>query len=101
MDIQLVPPHNHCFNAAEDAIATFKEHFVTALATVDILCSLQLWGKFLPQVKLTLTLLRFSHRNPRVSANQELYGPFDFNKMPLDPLKTKALVYDDPTTRAS
>jgi hypothetical protein len=33
--IQLVPPHNHRVNAAEHAIATFKEHFIAALATVD------------------------------------------------------------------
>jgi hypothetical protein len=37
MNIQLVPLHNHCINAAERAIATFKKHFVAALATVDML----------------------------------------------------------------
>jgi hypothetical protein len=35
MDIHLVPPHNHRVNAANHAIATFKEHFISALATVD------------------------------------------------------------------
>jgi hypothetical protein len=100
MDIQLVPPHSHHINAVEHAIATFKEHFVSTLITVDMLCPLQLWDKFLPQVELTLNLLRFSHCNPCVSANQELYGPFDFNKTPLAPLGTKALVYNNPATRA-
>jgi hypothetical protein len=57
LDIQLVPPHNHRVNAAERAIGTFKEHFVAALATVDVNCPLQLWDEFLPQVKLTLNLL--------------------------------------------
>jgi hypothetical protein len=38
INIQLVPPHNHQANAAEQAIATFKEHFIAALATVDQLC---------------------------------------------------------------
>jgi hypothetical protein len=33
MTIQLVPPHNHRVNAAEQAIGTFKEHFIAALAT--------------------------------------------------------------------
>jgi hypothetical protein len=101
MAIQLVPPHNHRVNAAEHAIATFKEHFVATLATVDMLCPLQLWDIFLPQVELTPNLLRFSRRNSCVSANQELYGPFNFNKTPLVPLRTKAPVYDDPATRAS
>jgi hypothetical protein len=98
MDIQLILLHNHRVIAAERAITTFKEHFMAAFATVDMLCPLQLWDKFCPQVELTLNLLRFSHRDPHVSANQELYGAFDFNKMPLIPLGTKALVYDDPTS---
>jgi hypothetical protein len=36
-----------------------------------------------------------------VSANQELYGLFDFNITPLAPLGTKALVYNNLATRAS
>jgi hypothetical protein len=98
MKIQLVPQHNHCVNAAKRAISTFKENFVTALATIDMLCPLQHWDKFLPQVQLTLNLLCFSHHNPLISANHKLYGPFDFNKTPLATLGMKALVYDNPTT---
>jgi hypothetical protein len=103
MDIKLVPPHNHRINTAEHAIATFKEPFFADLATVDMLCPLQLWDKFLPQVELTINHLPFSccNSHPRVSANQKLYGPFDLNKTPLAPLGTKALVYDNPAARAS
>ncbi len=49
MNVILVPPHNHCVNAAEHAIATFKEHFITGLATVGKNCPLQIWDEFLPQ----------------------------------------------------
>ena len=42
INIQLVPPHNHRVNAAERAIATFEEHFIAALTTVDMHCPLQL-----------------------------------------------------------
>ncbi len=59
MGIQLVPPHNHCVNTSEHAIATYKELFVTTLTIVDIICPLQLWDKFLPQVELRLNLLHF------------------------------------------
>jgi hypothetical protein len=68
MNIQLVPLHIHQVNTTEHATA-FKEHFVAALATVDMLFPLQLWDKFLPQVELTLNLLRFSHPNPCVLVN--------------------------------
>jgi len=101
MDIHLVPPHNHQVNAAERAIATFKEQIILALATVDKDCPLQLWVDFLPQVKLTLNLLRFSRRDPTKSANVEVNGKFDYNKTPLATLGTKGLVYEDPANRAS
>ncbi len=99
--IQLVPPHNHLVNAAEHAIATFKEHFIAALATVDAHCPLQLWDEFLPQVELTLNMLRFSRRDPTKLANPEVYGTFDFIKTPMASLGTKALIYDDPASRTS
>ncbi len=101
INIQLVPPHNHRVNAAERAITTFKEHFIAALVTMDMHCPLQLWDEFLPQVELTLNMLRFSRRNPNKSANQEVYGSFDFNKAPLALLGTKALIYDNPASHAS
>ncbi len=33
--LMLVEPHNHRVNAAERAIQTFKDHFISALATTD------------------------------------------------------------------
>ncbi len=101
INIQLVPLHNHCVDAAERAIATFKEHFIAALATMDKHCPLQLWAEFLRQVELALNMLHFSRQNPNKSANQEVYGSFDFTKTPLAPLGTKALIYDDPASHAS
>jgi hypothetical protein len=53
MTIQLVPPHNHRVDKAEQDTITFKERFVAALATVNMLCPLQLWDEVLPQVELT------------------------------------------------
>jgi hypothetical protein len=61
-----------------------------------MLSPLQLWDEFLTQVKLTLNMLHFSRRNPKKSANQEVYSSFDFNKTPLASLGTKALVYNNP-----
>jgi hypothetical protein len=101
MEIQLVPLHNYCINATERTISTFKEHFIAALATIDMLCPLQLWDGFLPQVELMLNLLHFSHCNPLISANHKLYCPFEFDKTPLALLSTKALVYGDPATQTS
>jgi hypothetical protein len=46
---QFVPPHCHQRNAAERAIGTFKEHFVTGLSSVDPAFPMHLWDKLLPQ----------------------------------------------------
>jgi hypothetical protein len=66
-----------------------------------MLCPLQLWDEFLPQFELLLNMLLFSQKNPKKSANQEVYGSFDFNKTPLAPLGTKALVYGNPGSQTS
>ena len=63
--LQLVEPHNHQVNAAERAIQTFKDAFITALATADRDFPLQLWDKLAPQVQDTLNLLRTSRKKNR------------------------------------
>ncbi len=102
MNIHLVPPHTKKrVNAVGRAIATFKEHFIAGLATVDKNYPLQLGDKFLHQVELTLNLLRFSHRDPSKSANEEVNRFFDFNKTPVALIGIKSLVYATPAVRAS
>lgn len=99
--IQLVPPHNHRANAAERAIATFKDHFIASLATLDPTCPIQFWDEVLPQVELTLNMLCFSRRNTNKSAHSKLAGGFDWNKTPIAPLGTKSLIFDTPRTRGT
>ena len=53
-------PHIHCVNAAEQAIQTFKDAFIAALATTDRDFPLQLWDRLAPQVQDTKNLIRAS-----------------------------------------
>jgi hypothetical protein len=48
--LQLVEPHNHRVNAAKQAIQTYKDMFISALAMTDHNFPLQLWDKLTPQV---------------------------------------------------
>ena len=57
IDIQLVPPHIHQFNAVEHAICTFKNHLITGLSSTDLDFPLHLWDHLLPQATITLNLL--------------------------------------------
>jgi hypothetical protein len=48
-----------------------------------------------------LNLLRTSQLNPKLLAHAQIYGLFDYNKMPLAPPGTQALIFEDPDTRQS
>ena len=86
----------HRRNRAEQAIQTFKAHFLTILAGVDPKFPPYLWDLLLPQAELTLNLLRQSTINPQISALEFVHGPFDFTKTPLPPVGCQVLIHDKP-----
>ena len=96
---QLAPPHIHRRNIAERAIRTFKNHFISGLATTDKLFPIHLWDKLIQQCVLTLNLLRRSRCNPNLSAHAQLFGNFDFNQSPLAPPGTRILIHEKPNQR--
>eukprot|EP00804_Cyclotella_cryptica_P019007 CCRYP_006480-RA/>CCRYP_006480-RA protein AED:0.25 eAED:0.14 QI:0/0/0/1/1/1/2/0/936 len=95
------PQLNISDNESERAIQTFKNHFIAGLATVDPDFPIQLWHELIGQAQDTLNLLRTSRINKKLSAYAVLEGPFNFDRTPLAPPGTKALVYIDPTNRTS
>ena len=97
----LVEPHNHRVNAAERAIRTFKNHFIAGSCSADPHFPISQWHKFLEQATLTLNSLRTSRMNLLRSYHADLFGDFDFNKTPLAPPGTRALMCEDPDTRES
>ncbi len=88
-DIQLVEPHNKQLNAAKQAIQTWKDAFIAALATTDADFPLQLWDRLTSQVEDCLNLMRASQIDPKISAYEALNGPYDWNRYPLAPLGCK------------
>jgi hypothetical protein len=77
--LQLVEPGNHCVNAAERAIQTFKNRFIGALGTTVVNFPIQLWDKLAPQVQDSINLLRRSQINPTELAYEILKGLYDWN----------------------
>ena len=88
---QLTPPHIHRRNAAEQAIHTFKNHFISGLCSVDKNFPLHLWCRLLDQAEITLNMLRMSRINPNLSAHEKLHGIHDFNATPHAPPGTKSI----------
>jgi hypothetical protein len=97
--LQLVEPHNHPVNAAEQVIQMFKDVFFSALATTDHDFPLQLWDRLMPQVVNTLNILHVLRINPTKLAYKVLYRLYDWNRYPFALLGCKADVYKDRDTR--
>ena len=74
IQFQLMPPHMHQRNSAERAVRTFKNHFIAALCTVEPILSFYLCDRLLPQVTMTLNMLRISQINPGLSAYDKVDG---------------------------
>ena len=91
VDYQLTPAGLHRRNAAEKAVQTFKNHFVSGLCTTDPEFPMNLWDKLVPQAEITLNLLRASRINLSLSAYAQIHGMFDFNRTPLVPPGLKVL----------
>ena len=101
IDFQLVPPHYHRNNPAEKAIGTWKEHLITGLCSADPNFPIHLWDRLISQCTTTLNLLRPINIKSLLSAEDQLNGAFDYNKAPMDPPGTKALVYKITPTRTT
>jgi hypothetical protein len=99
VDFQLVPPYDHRQNAAEHAIGIWKDHFVAGLASTDPNFPMHLWCRLVEQCTQTLNLMRTSRINPRLSAEAQLNGAFDYNKTPLALPGTKVLIHETPNRR--
>ncbi len=98
-NLLLVEPHNHCVNVAERAIQTFKDHFISALATTDSKFPLQLWDKLVSQVKNTLNLMGALCIGLNMLAYEAIWGPYSWNHFSLAPLGCKAVIYEAPNAR--
>jgi hypothetical protein len=96
---QLVPHHCHRRIAAERAIRTFKEHFVTGLSSFDPSFPMHLWDRILPQAEITLNLLLTSRLHPQLSAAAHYHGLVDYNKTAFAPPGCKIIAHEKPGKR--
>ena len=96
---QLVPPAQHRRNAAERAIRTFKNHFLSGLASLPPSFPISEWDRLLEKALLTLNLLRNARKNPKLSAHAYVHGIHDFNSHPLAPPGSRVVAHEKPTHR--
>ena len=70
--ILLVLPHIHRRNPAEQAIRSFKEHFISGVSSTHKDFLIHLWCQLIPHAILTLNLFRQSRMNPELSGYTQL-----------------------------
>ena len=98
---QFVEPSNHRVNAAERAIQTYKDHFISGLCLTGVDWLLQLWNQLTLQAVITMNLLRTSRIDPTKSAYHQLHGhKYGWNAHPMAPPGNKAVIYESPESRA-
>ena len=93
---QLVPPNVHCHNSAELAIFTFKAHFLSILAGVDPTFLRHIWYKILPQMDLTINLLRQYMLNHQILVWGYFNGPFSSKATPIVPIVFRVIIHNKP-----
>ena len=100
IDAQFQSPGNHRSNFAERAIRTFKNHFISTLASVHPTFPPDLWDLLIPITNLTINHLRPSKLGPSISAYAGIHGAnIDFAKYPIHPPGQLIVVHERPDGR--
>ena len=97
VDYQPIPLHVSCHNATYCAVGTFKNHHIAGMCSTNEQFPIHLCNWLLPQCLITLNLLWPSCMNPKLSANKQLNGTFNFNHTPLAPPGTRVIVHKKPS----
>ena len=98
----LVPPFVKNPNRSERAIRTAKNHLISVRSGFHPDCPTDHIDRCLPQIEMTLNVVRPFEYQPRVSAYEGIYGAsFNFRQHPIAPVGTLVLTWDSPDHRGS
>ena len=98
---QLVPPNTHRSNTAEQAIHTFKEHFISIIAGVAHDFPRKFWDLLLSQTEVALIIIYKETLYPSRSAWPYFHGPFNYDTTPLGSLGCNIIAHKNTGTRNS
>ena len=84
----------HQINDSESAVRTFKNHFIAYIFTVDPLFPFYLWDRLVPQVTMTLNMLRLSRIKPELSSYEQVDEIHNFERRTLTILGCKVKIHE-------
>ena len=86
---QFAPPAIHRQNAAERAVRTWKNHFISGIASLPNEFPISNWCWLIPQCNINLNLMQPCRQNRPLLAHTDLHGEFHFDATPMVPPDTK------------
>ena len=99
-DLQYVSPGRHCA-PAEKAVQTYKACFKSTTASLPPEFPIAYWCRLIPQIDLSVNIVRACRQNPKLSAWAATEGDFHFDSTPIAPPGTAMLMYERPENRSS
>ena len=99
-DVQYTAPGRHCA-PAEKAVQTYKSCFKSTTASLPPDFPISYWCRLLPQIDLSVNIVRPCRQNPKLSAWAAMEGEFHFDSRPITSLGTAVLIYKHPGNRTT
>ena len=90
---QLTPKVKHSRNSAEKVIQTWKDHFLSGMASTFPDFPFSQWCKLVEQGHINLNLLRPSRLNTKLSACAQVFGTLYYQRTLLPPPRMKVLAH--------
>jgi hypothetical protein len=101
VSVEYAPPNDHKTNIAERMIQTFKAHFISVLFGTDNKFPDDCWDELIDGAVMQLNMLRPCTIKPEHSAYSFIFGPHDFNKVPIAPLGSKVMMHEGKYVRGT
>ena len=98
---QYTPPDMHRTNPSEKALQTYKCCVKSTIASLPPHFPLSYWCRLLPQVDLSVNIVRPSRQNPLLSAWATMEGEYHFDATPIAPPGSQMLMHEKPGKRRS
>lgn len=98
-EYQYTPHDMHRSNPAKQAIQTWKSCMKSTLALLPPSFPIGYWCRLVPQVNLSMNIVRACRQNPRLSAWATTEGEYHFDAIPIAPPGTQLLMHEKPNRR--
>ena len=86
----------HRTNPAERALQTYKSFIKSTIASLPPTFTIALWCKLLPQINLSVNIVRKCRQNSILSAWAAMEGKYHFDSTPIAPAGTDMLMHENP-----